>query len=105
MGYSFFSVFLGLSQRGFLRLWASKLGAKRMPLEVVLETFPETLKTVIFDDPSMVLAGLWGSKTEYFRSLFRHFFQDSFLDGSGNTNLCFLAPIGGPMGGRFRAKC
>ena len=78
MGHPFFDVFWGLSQRGFLRIWASRLDAKRMPLEVVLETFPETLKTVICDYYYMVLAGPWGQKQRLFDLSSVTFFKTPF---------------------------
>ena len=67
-----------------------------MPLELVLETFPETLKTVIFDDPSMVLAGLWSQKQTLFGLCSVTCFKTRFSMAWGTQFCVFWLQLGVP---------
>ena len=84
-----------------MRIWASKLDAKSRPLEVFLATFPETLKTLISDDPSMVLAGLWGHTQRLFVLCSVTFFTTPFGMAWGTLFCVLWLPLGVPWEAYF----
>jgi len=73
-------------------------------LELFFETFPETLKTVIFDDPSMVLAGPRSQKQRLFGYFSATFFKHPFWMALGMPFCAFWLPLGVPWEAVFEQK-
>ena len=65
-----------------------------MPLEVVFYAFAENLKTLIFDDPSMVSASLGSQNGSLFGSFFGAFSELDFLLVLGPHFCHFGLPLG-----------
>ena len=78
-GHLCFDAFQAPSQRGFFELWEARRPPKWKPFRILFETFAENLKTSVFNDPSMVLAGPDSQNGSLFGCFFGAFSELDFL--------------------------